>query len=98
MNKNTEWERPEHWDELDKEGHQIWDNFANKLETFYRDMKKHNLINYGLGSDIPEYEPRAFQNFFKTLEFEDKVYRTANMLFSINVIFYTYRLKLGVQE
>lgn len=84
MLKNKSWDRPDDWDYLDEEGQALWNSFADNLEQFYRDMKVHKHINYGLGSYRSVIDEASYSNFLNSLAFQDKVYNSGNMLYRIS--------------
>lgn len=81
MLRNRSWERPQDWKMLKQEEKELWHTTADNFEKFYRDMKVHKHINYGLSIRYrTEIERLSYLNFIKTLEDQDKIYRAGNML------------------
>lgn len=84
MLKNPSWEKPQDWKILNKEEKKIWNTTADNIEQFYRDMKVHKHINYGLNYRyMTEIERLSYSNFWKILEDQDKIYTSGNMLIKL---------------
>jgi len=81
--KNRSWERPKDWKILDNKNREKWNEIADHLEQFYRDMRTHRHINTGLSSYMTPNEKLSYHNFCKTLEDQNKIYDAANMLSKI---------------
>ena len=85
MLQNSSWTRPQDWNGLNAERKRLWQEMADVLEQFYRDMRTHLHINTGLSSYITPEEEISFKNFLKIIEDQDKVYQAANMVYSISI-------------
>lgn len=83
MLKNRSWDRPQDWTLLDDEAKKKWNKIADNFEQFYRDMRTHRHINIGLSIWMTPDEKHSYENFFKTLEDQNKMYDAANMLLKI---------------
>ena len=60
MLRNRKWDRPRDWDNLTKDEKNKWNETADHIERFYRDMRTHRHINIGLSSYMtPGDETRA---------------------------------------
>ena len=83
MLKNRTWDRPEDWGILNEDEKRIWNETADNLEQFYRDMKHYGHINFFLIKNLTAYEDKAYRNFYYILENQDKLYEAGNMLSAV---------------
>ena len=81
MLRNRGWDRPKDWGILNANERRRWNEIADNLEQFYRDMQTHGHINVGLVRMTDDL--RSYGHFLKTLEDQDKIYRAGNMLSQI---------------
>jgi len=81
--KNRTWDRPKDWGILKEAEKRIWNETADNLEQFYRDMKRCGHINFFLIDNTTDYEGRANSNFYYILENQNKLYEAGNMLSAI---------------
>jgi len=81
MLRNRGWGRPQDWGILNAVEKRRWNEIADNLEQFYRDMKTHGHINMGIA--LPPDGILSYGHFMKTLEDQDKIYRAGNMLSQI---------------
>jgi len=83
MLKNRSWDRPQDWTILNDERKKKWSEIADNLEQFYRDMRTQRHINIGLSTWRTPDEKHSYDNFFKTLKDQNKIYDAVNMLSKI---------------
>lgn len=82
--KNTEWDRPERWDDLSSEEQATWNELASNIERFYRDMKSNNHITSKLKREVSCDVLKSNENFLKIIEDQNKIYAATNMVIDIS--------------